>query len=256
MGRFGAAPADARVPGRARMCRVHDRLPPMHPPTPGYCQMAWRVRVAGAPDARASSYRHGGVTAGHGTGGPVTGVFPPHRLSISASSTQPSTPQGATATTTGRLGQQAAPPNAAYAGQACISRIRSGPLATQGVRVDAHGYPDFSPYARAAAEIAEPPEGFGVDELRLTDYVSVNAALATAGHDLRTRFRPWPLRMAGPDDVRHTADGNSSPWRSRRCCGIARRHRRRRPSITASGGRVRWHTCGPRTSGCRSRRSR
>jgi len=54
----------------------------------------------------------------------------------------------------------------------------------QGVWVDDAGYPDFSPYARAAAEIAEPPEGFGVDELRLTDYVSANAALHAAGHEL------------------------------------------------------------------------
>jgi len=50
--------------------------------------------------------------------------------------------------------------------------------------MDENGSPDFSPYARAAAEIAEPPEGFGVDELRLTDYVSANAALHTAGHEL------------------------------------------------------------------------
>jgi hypothetical protein len=52
------------------------------------------------------------------------------------------------------------------------------------VRVDETGYPDFSPYARAAAEIAEPPNGFGIDELRLTDYVSANAALYAAGHEL------------------------------------------------------------------------
>ncbi len=50
--------------------------------------------------------------------------------------------------------------------------------------MDERGYPDFSPYARAAAEIADPPEGFGVDELRLTDYVSANAALAATGHEL------------------------------------------------------------------------
>ena len=87
--------------------------------------------------------------------------------------------------TTGRLGQQAAPPNAAYAGQVVHfpDPVRAAPR-PRGVRVDERGYPDFSPYARAAAEIAEPPEGFGVDELRLTDYVSANAALAAAGHDL------------------------------------------------------------------------
>lgn len=95
--------------------------------------------------------------------------------------------------TTGRLGappsrqagQQAAPPNAAYAGQVVHfpDPVRAA-RHPRGVRVDEHGYPDFSPYARAAAEIAEPPEGFGVDELRLTDYVSANAVLAASGHDL------------------------------------------------------------------------
>ncbi|MEV7418073.1 SMI1/KNR4 family protein [Streptomyces sp. NPDC089919] len=87
--------------------------------------------------------------------------------------------------TTGRLGQQAAPPNAAYAGQVVhfpdpVRRARH----PEGVRMDGDGHPDFSPYARAAAEIAEPPEGFGVDELRLTDYVSANAALKASGHEL------------------------------------------------------------------------
>jgi hypothetical protein len=97
--------------------------------------------------------------------------------------------------TTGRLGLgappgrqaggQAAPPNAAYAGQVVHfpDPVRAA-RHPKGVRVDEQGYPDFSPYARAAAEIAEPPEGFGVDELRLTDYVSANAALAATGHDL------------------------------------------------------------------------
>jgi hypothetical protein len=56
--------------------------------------------------------------------------------------------------------------------------------------MDEAGYPDFSPYARAAAEIAEPPEGFGVDELRLTDYVSANAALAADGHALWETIPP------------------------------------------------------------------
>ncbi|MEW2547750.1 SMI1/KNR4 family protein [Streptomyces sp. NPDC047002] len=87
--------------------------------------------------------------------------------------------------TTGRLGQQAAPPNAAYAGQ--VVRFPDPVRAARhpaGVRVDGEGYPDFGPYARAAAEVAEPPEGFGVDELRLTDYVSANAALSAAGHEL------------------------------------------------------------------------
>ncbi|OKJ99720.1 cell wall assembly protein Knr4 [Streptomyces sp. CB03234] len=88
--------------------------------------------------------------------------------------------------TTGRLGQhRAAPPNAAYAGQ--VVHFPDPVRAARhpgGIRVDGNGHPDFSPYARAAAEIAEPPEGFGVDELRLTDYVSANAALAATGHEL------------------------------------------------------------------------
>ncbi|MEV0277681.1 HNH endonuclease [Streptomyces sp. NPDC050610] len=87
--------------------------------------------------------------------------------------------------TTGRLGQQAAPPNTAYAGQVVHfpDPVRAARYA-KGVWVDGDGFPDFSPYARAAAEIAEPPEGFGVDELRLTDYVSANAALHADGHEL------------------------------------------------------------------------
>ncbi|MFF8611630.1 SMI1/KNR4 family protein [Streptomyces sp. NPDC015350] len=87
--------------------------------------------------------------------------------------------------TTGRLGQQAAPPNAAYAGQ--LVHFPDPVRASRhpgGVRMDERGSPVFAPYARAAAEIAEPPEGFGVDELRLTDYVSANAALAASGHEL------------------------------------------------------------------------
>jgi hypothetical protein len=87
--------------------------------------------------------------------------------------------------TTGRLGATAAPPNAAYAGQVVHfpDPLRAS-LYPDGVRVDDAGYPDFTPYAAAAAEIADPPEGFGVDELRLTDYVSANAALRHAGHEL------------------------------------------------------------------------
>ncbi|GHC67276.1 SMI1/KNR4 family protein [Streptomyces cinnamoneus] len=93
--------------------------------------------------------------------------------------------------TTGRLGHQAAPPNAAYAGQVVhfpdpVRRSRH----PKGVRIDDEGHPDFSAYARAAAEIAEPPEGFGVDELRLTDYVSANAALHAAGHELWASLPP------------------------------------------------------------------
>ncbi|MCQ6555627.1 SMI1/KNR4 family protein [Streptomyces sp. C10-9-1] len=93
--------------------------------------------------------------------------------------------QGLGAAMSPGAGAGAAPPNAAYAGQVVHfpDPVRAA-RHPQGVRVDTHGYPDFSPYARAAAEIAEPPEGFGVDELRLTDYVSANAALHAGGHPL------------------------------------------------------------------------
>ncbi|NGO70590.1 SMI1/KNR4 family protein [Streptomyces boncukensis] len=94
--------------------------------------------------------------------------------------------------TTGRLGQQhAAPPNRGYAGQVVNfpDPVRAA-RHPRGVGVDQHGYPDFSPYARAAAEIAEPPEGFGGDELRLTDFVSANAALHASGHELWAGLPP------------------------------------------------------------------
>lgn len=87
--------------------------------------------------------------------------------------------------TTGRLGHQAAPPNAAYSGQVVHfpDPVRAA-RHPHGVRIDANGHPDFALYARAAVEIAEPPEGFGVDELRLTDCVSANAAMRATGHEL------------------------------------------------------------------------
>jgi hypothetical protein len=93
--------------------------------------------------------------------------------------------------TTSRLGQQAAPPNAAYAGQVVHfpDPVRAA-RHPRGVWVDERGYPDFSPYARATAEIADPPEGFGIDELRLTDYVSANAALHRFGHQLWEGLAP------------------------------------------------------------------
>jgi hypothetical protein len=90
--------------------------------------------------------------------------------------------------TTGRPGAPAAmgqAPNLAYAGQTVRFpdpvRAKQYP---EGVPIDGEGHPDFGGYARAAAEVADPPPGFGVDELRLTDYVSANAALYTQGHEL------------------------------------------------------------------------
>ncbi|MFD5423887.1 SMI1/KNR4 family protein [Streptomyces sp. NPDC127084] len=99
--------------------------------------------------------------------------------------------QGLGVTSGPRAGGHAEPPNAAYAGQVVHfpDPVRAARYPA-GVRVDERGYPDFSPFARAAAEVADPPEGFGVDELRLTDYVSANAALAAAGHELWDTIPP------------------------------------------------------------------
>ncbi|MER7847242.1 SMI1/KNR4 family protein [Kitasatospora sp. NPDC096077] len=114
--------------------------------------------------------------------------------------------------TTGRPGVAAAP-NAAYAGQVVQFpdpvRAERHPA---GVRVDEAGYPDFGPYAAAAAEVADPPEGFGVDELRLTDYVSANAALFTQGHPL---WADLETAVATPPGwTWHHAVGRAAPgWR-------------------------------------------
>ncbi|MFG2843173.1 SMI1/KNR4 family protein [Kitasatospora sp. NPDC048296] len=114
--------------------------------------------------------------------------------------------------TTGRPGVAAAP-NAAYAGQVVQFpdpvRAERHPA---GVQVDESGYPDFGPYAAAAAEVADPPEGFGVDELRLTDYVSANAALFTQGHPL---WADLETAVATPPGwTWHHAVGRAAPgWR-------------------------------------------
>ncbi|MFF8769492.1 SMI1/KNR4 family protein [Kitasatospora sp. NPDC015120] len=114
--------------------------------------------------------------------------------------------------TTGRPGVAAAP-NAAYAGQVVQFpdpvRAERHPA---GVRVDEYGYPDFGPYAAAAAEVADPPAGFGVDELRLTDYVSANAALFTQGHPL---WADLETAVATPPGwTWHHAVGGAAPgWR-------------------------------------------
>ncbi|MFD0278640.1 SMI1/KNR4 family protein [Kitasatospora sp. NPDC127111] len=114
--------------------------------------------------------------------------------------------------TTGRPGVSAAP-NAAYAGQVVQFpdpvRAERHPA---GVRVDEYGFPDFGPYAAAAAEVADPPEGFGVDELRLTDYVSANAAQFTQGHPL---WADLETAVATPPGwTWHHAVGKAAPgWR-------------------------------------------
>ena len=114
--------------------------------------------------------------------------------------------------TTGRPGTATAP-NGAYAGQVVQFpdpvRAQRHPA---GVQVDEYGYPDFSAYAAAAAEVADPPDGFGVDELRLTDFVSANAALFTQGHEL---WADLDSAVATPPGwTWHHAVGRAAPgWR-------------------------------------------
>ncbi|MDH6123086.1 SMI1/KNR4 family protein [Kitasatospora sp. GP82] len=114
--------------------------------------------------------------------------------------------------TTGRPGIAAAP-NAAYAGQVVYfpDPVRAAKHPA-GVRVDEYGYPDFGSYAVAAAEVADPPEGLGVDELRLTDYVSANAALFTQGHEL---WADLDTAVATPHGwTWHHVPGRAAPgWR-------------------------------------------
>ncbi|GAA1144247.1 hypothetical protein F4556_002791 [Kitasatospora gansuensis] len=114
--------------------------------------------------------------------------------------------------TTGRPGTAAAP-NGAYAGQVVQfpDPLRAGKYPA-GVRVDEAGLPDFGPYAVAVAEVADPPDGFGVDELRLTDYVSANAALYTQGHEL---WADQDTAVATPPGwTWHHVSGRAAPgWR-------------------------------------------
>ena len=103
-------------------------------------------------------------------------------------------------------------PNAAYAGQVVHfpDPVRAARY-PHGVRVDGQGHPDVSPYAGAAAEVADPPQGFGVDELRLTDYVSANAALYAQRHELWARQQSpvaTPVGWTWHHSVGRAAPGN------------------------------------------------
>ncbi|NYI05995.1 SMI1/KNR4 family protein [Allostreptomyces psammosilenae] len=104
-----------------------------------------------------------------------------------AVSQQPGPPGGAP----GGWGPRGSAPNIAYAGNrvAFPDPVRAARY-PDGVWVDAAGHPVLTPYARAAAEVDAPPPGFGVDELRVTDVVAANVALARTGHEL---WRDLPL---------------------------------------------------------------
>lgn len=67
----------------------------------------------------------------------------------------------------------------------------------RGVYVDLHGYPNFSVYARHAAEIAEPPSGLSVDEVRVTDVVAANLLGAQSGDPLWQQSRPPTVTPEG-----------------------------------------------------------
>jgi hypothetical protein len=54
----------------------------------------------------------------------------------------------------------------------------------KGIYLNLHGYPEFAPYARAAVEIAEPPSGLSVDEVRVTDVIAANLLTSATGDPL------------------------------------------------------------------------
>jgi hypothetical protein len=60
----------------------------------------------------------------------------------------------------------------------------------RGVAVDPHGFPDWIPYARALVELPPLVPGVGVDEARVADVVTANAAAASSGDPLWTMADP------------------------------------------------------------------
>jgi A nuclease of the HNH/ENDO VII superfamily with conserved WHH/SMI1 / KNR4 family (SUKH-1) len=67
----------------------------------------------------------------------------------------------------------------------------------RGVYVNLHGYPDFSVYARCAAEIADPPSGLSADEVRVTDVIAANLIGAASGDPLWQQGRPTIVTPEG-----------------------------------------------------------
>ncbi len=62
----------------------------------------------------------------------------------------------------------------------------------EGVYVDLRGVPDWLPYCRTVVEIAEPPPGLAVDEVRVTDVLIANETVAGRRSD--------PLWTIGEDE--------------------------------------------------------
>jgi hypothetical protein len=67
----------------------------------------------------------------------------------------------------------------------------------RGVYVDLHGYPNFSVYARAAVEIADPPSGLSTDEVRVTDVIAANLISTAGGDPLWQQGRPPTVTPEG-----------------------------------------------------------
>ncbi len=57
---------------------------------------------------------------------------------------------------------------------------------SHGVYLNLRGYPDYTPYAHAVVEFAEPPAGLGIDELRVTDVLAANEIMRRSGDTLWT----------------------------------------------------------------------
>ena len=81
-------------------------------------------------------------------------------------------------------------PNGQFAGRLIeFSDLELDRKYPRGVYLNLHGYPDFSVYARHAVQIADPPAGLSVDEIRVTDVVAANLLGLRTGD---------PLLPAGP----------------------------------------------------------
>lgn len=61
-----------------------------------------------------------------------------------------------------------------------------------GVVFDGHGFPQWTPYARALVDLPAPPAGRCADELRVLDVLAGNEALAAAGSPLAAPDRATP----------------------------------------------------------------
>ncbi|MEY9904101.1 hypothetical protein ABIA35_000307 [Catenulispora sp. MAP12-49] len=53
-----------------------------------------------------------------------------------------------------------------------------------GIYLTMHGYPEFAVYARHTVQIADPPSGLSVDEIRVTDVIAANLLAAESGDPL------------------------------------------------------------------------